>query len=107
MTATTLKRILCPAILLVAELCCSTRGSAQEMHPYAGATVEISTWGVHSWSGCAALTYNNTSEKTSVIGSVGEAGWFMGRNVAVGAEFEWPGGRNNVTSVHGYFSPYV
>jgi hypothetical protein len=107
MTAARLNRLVCSAALLAAVLCCSRPGSAQETHPYAGATVEISTWGVHSWSGSPSVSYDNTSDDTHVLGIAGEAGWFISRNVAVGAEFELPFGRNGVTSVHGYFNPYT
>jgi hypothetical protein len=107
MTITKVDLIVRRVIFLAAVLCCSRLGSAQEMDPYAGATVEISTWGVHSWSGSPSATFGNTTDDTNVIGIVGEVGWFLGRNLAVGAEVEIPFGRTNVTSVHGYFNPYT
>ena len=80
---------------------------AQEVHPYVGGAIEVSTWGVHSLSGAPDVTYDNISDNTSVAGIVGEAGVFLTRNVAVGAEFEVPFGRNNLTSAFGYFTPFT
>jgi hypothetical protein len=92
------------AVLLI--LCGSNLGRAQDVHPYVGGAAEISTWGVHSWSGAPSITYNNTSADTTVVGVVGEAGWFLGRRIAVGAEFDIPLGRTTVASQYGYFNPY-
>jgi len=81
--------------------------NAQEVHPYVGGAVEISTFGVDSLSGSPSMTYNNTSTDSMIVGVLGEAGLFLGRRIAVGAEFEMPLERASVTSMHGYFNPYT
>jgi hypothetical protein len=97
-----------PLIFLAILLLCAKMSVAQEVHSYVGGAIETFTSRVHSFiSGGPDVSYNNTSDDTSVTGIVGEAGVFLKRNVAVGAEFEVPFGRRNVTSSYGYFTPFT
>jgi hypothetical protein len=107
MTSVASKAVARPVFFLLAVLGCSRIVGAQDLRPYAGGAVEVSTWGVHSWSGSPSLTYNNTSEDTKVAVIAGEVGLFVGRNVAFGAEINIPFGRSTVTSGHGSFNPYT
>jgi Outer membrane protein beta-barrel domain len=95
------------AVFFLMMLCDSRPAPAQDVRAYVGGTVEISTWGVHSWSGAPDVTYNNTSTDTTVVGVTGEAGWLLGRHAAVGVELDIPFGRNDVTTIHGYFEPFT
>ncbi len=94
------------AVFLVAALSCPAPARAQSPHPYAGGAVEISSFGVHSWSGSPSVTYTNTADDPAVIGIVGEGGVFLGNNIAVGAEVDMPLGRTGLTQAYGYFNPY-
>lgn len=94
-------------LFFLAWLGCSPPAIAQDTHPYASGAIEMATWGVHSWlDGSPSLTFINSSDDGTVLGVVGEAGVFFGRNVGVGAEIDVPLARAGVTNEHGYFNPY-
>src|SRR5579871_3174999 len=95
-----------PLIVLLL-MACGSSVNAQDVHPYVGGAVEMSTFGVNSLSGSPSMTFGNTSTDSTIFGVRGEAGLFLGRRIAVGAEFDMPLERASVTSSHGYFNPYT
>jgi hypothetical protein len=93
-------------VFLLAVLSCSGRVSAQDVHPYVGGAIEVSSFGTHSWDGSPSLTYNNATDDTVVTSIAGEGGVFLRNNVAVGVELSIPFERSNITQSHGYFNPF-
>jgi len=93
-------------VFLLAVLSCSGRVSAQDVHPYVGGAIEISSFGTHSWSGSPSVTYNNATDDTFVTSIGSEGGVFLGNNVAVGVEINIPFERSEITQSHGYFNPF-
>jgi hypothetical protein len=94
------------AVFLLAALGSSRIVSAQNVHPYVGGGIEMSSFGTHSWEGSPSLSFDNATDDSIVIGLGGEGGVFLGTNVAVGAEVNVPFGRGGITQSHGYFNPY-
>jgi hypothetical protein len=84
---------------------CGT-ATAQDVHPYVGGAIEVSSFGTHSWTGSPSLSYNNATDDSMVVGIVGEGGAFFGSNVAIGAEINLPVGRSDIAQRHGYFNPF-
>jgi hypothetical protein len=94
--------------LLLAVLGCGRLTSAQDSHGYIGGAIDLSTFGVHSFeTGGPGSTYFNTADDPTVVGVIVEGGWFVSRNVALGAEIDIPVGRAGVNNTHGYFNPYI
>jgi hypothetical protein len=104
--ATIRVKVLVRSALLLAVLSCSRPARAQDLRPYAGAAIDISPLGIHSWSGSPSLTYTNATDDTVVVGIRSEGGVFLGSNTAIGVEINIPFRRNDITQVHGYFNPY-
>src|SRR5215475_4181899 len=84
------------AVLLFFASMCAGRATGQIVHPYASGAIEASSTGVHSISSGASLTFDNTSDDAMVLRVVGEAGWFLRPNIAIGGQVDLPIGRTAI-----------
>jgi hypothetical protein len=94
------------AVLLLVASMCAGSANGQVVHPYVSGAIETSSTGVHSISSGASLTFDNTSDDNRGLGVVGEAGWFLRPNIAIGGQVDLPIGRTAIIQSHDYMNPY-
>ena len=92
-------------MLWAAVLVWPAAAAAQAPAGYLGGGVFLGAWQPDDVGGSPSLSFDNTSDDSTLVGAILEAGVALGRQVTLGAEVGFPP-RRDVSQVHFYSNPF-